>query len=195
MADTTKSHLVLDGQDVEPVRDYLSQTKSLWAQAVDYLKLEGQPSQQVSAPETTFKAAPRHISPTSASATPVPPISIGESQSRNNIEQTRQDPDKTMSDVAIEQMIESTRFLPETCVADWDEDIVLERQLKTAIEQAVCGLIPVGHIKRTNGMLLYGTPGTGKSVMVAAVAKALGLPLFDVTKDVIMSKFQGDSEK
>ncbi len=45
------------------------------------------------------------------------------------------------------------------------------------------------------GMMLYGAPGTGKTMFAEAVANALNLPLFIVTPADIFSKYVGASEQ
>lgn len=95
---------------------------------------------------------------------------------------------------AMEQRVESSRFKPGAWVTAWDE-VILDRQVKNSIRTAVYGLKLDCNPSRVNGMLLYGTPGTGKSVLVAAIATAAKLPMFRASKDMLMSKFQGESEK
>ena len=51
------------------------------------------------------------------------------------------------------------------------------------------------HIDGGLGMMLYGAPGTGKSMFAEAVANALQLPLFTVTPADIFKSYVGESEQ
>lgn len=51
------------------------------------------------------------------------------------------------------------------------------------------------HIAGGLGMMLYGAPGTGKSMFAEAVANALQLPLFTVTPADIFKSYVGESEQ
>lgn len=55
-------------------------------------------------------------------------------------------------------------------------------------------LIEYYHIDGGLGMLMYGAPGTGKTMFAEAVANKLGLPLFVVTPSDIFKSYVGESE-
>lgn len=48
---------------------------------------------------------------------------------------------------------------------------------------------------QTNGLLFYGRPGTGKTILVKAMAQELGYTVYQLEPADINSKWQGDSEK
>ena len=101
-----------------------------------------------------------------------------------------------MEKVGREKMIEGLKFKPGSWVPAWD-DIVLDPIVKKKIRTAVYAL----KLKTWNthiiasGILLFGVPGTGKSILVAAIAKAANITMFKASKDSIMGKYQGESEK
>ena len=83
---------------------------------------------------------------------------------------------------------------PETRLADVvladDVEIRLRRIVREHRERGVlaqCGLFP------RRKLLLSGPPGTGKSLTAAAIAGALGLPLFTVLLDGVITKFMGET--
>ena len=49
--------------------------------------------------------------------------------------------------------------------------------------------------KRVNNVLLFGPPGTGKSMMLKCASRLANCTVFNVTQDVIMQPYQGQSEK
>ena len=46
-----------------------------------------------------------------------------------------------------------------------------------------------------NGMLLFGRPGTGKSILTYAMATKFGFKLYEVGMANVNGKWQGNSEK
>ena len=50
-------------------------------------------------------------------------------------------------------------------------------------------------IRAGGGMLLYGSPGTGKTLLARAVAGELALPFFVVKSSEVLSQYYGQSEK
>ena len=49
--------------------------------------------------------------------------------------------------------------------------------------------------EQVNNLLLFGPTGTGKSMLSLCAARMAGWTVFDLTPDVIMHKYQGESEK
>lgn len=47
----------------------------------------------------------------------------------------------------------------------------------------------------TPGLMLIGSPGTGKSTLARVMSRIIGVSTFEVTPDTILSKYVGDSEK
>jgi len=80
-------------------------------------------------------------------------------------------------------------------VADWD-DIILDEAIKDEIAVAIHALwASDGKNALANGILLFGSPGTGKSVMILSLVAELRIPMYMVDSPSIMSKWQGDSGK
>jgi len=52
-----------------------------------------------------------------------------------------------------------------------------------------------GEFPHNTGVILAGPPGVGKSALARLVASMLGIPSFEVTPDVVLQKFVGESEK
>lgn len=48
---------------------------------------------------------------------------------------------------------------------------------------------------KTNGLLLFGRPGTGKTILVQAMAGEFGYTVYQLSMADVNSKWQGDSEK
>ena len=49
--------------------------------------------------------------------------------------------------------------------------------------------------ERVSNLLLFGPPGTGKSMLSLCAARLAGWTVFNLTQDAIMHKYQGESEK
>jgi len=45
------------------------------------------------------------------------------------------------------------------------------------------------------GLILTGAPGTGKSTLARITSKIIGVPVFEITPDSVLSKYVGESEK
>ena len=55
-------------------------------------------------------------------------------------------------------------------------------------------LLEYYHLQGGLGMLMYGAPGTGKTMFAEAIANAMNLPLFIVTPADIFKSYVGESE-
>ena len=47
----------------------------------------------------------------------------------------------------------------------------------------------------TNGLLFYGRPGTGKTILALAMAREFNYTVYEVSPAEVLSKWQGESEK
>ena len=81
----------------------------------------------------------------------------------------------------------------------WDDVIGLESvkmELKMTVQYPMeIPQIYVGNRKAAKGILLYGPPGVGKTMIVKVLAKECGISFFSVTSPDIISKWVGDSAK
>jgi vacuolar protein-sorting-associated protein 4 len=80
------------------------------------------------------------------------------------------------------------------------EDVAGLEQAKKLLKETV--ILPAkfphlfqGAVKPWRGILLYGPPGTGKSYLAKALATEAGSTFFSVSSSVLVSNFQGESER
>lgn len=83
---------------------------------------------------------------------------------------------------------------PETRLSD----VVLADDVETRLRRIVRehrerGLLAEKGLRPRRKLLLSGSPGTGKSMTAAAIAGELGLPLFTVLLDGVITKFMGET--
>jgi len=73
----------------------------------------------------------------------------------------------------------------------------LKRELREAVEWPFKygDLLRHAGLKPVKGILLYGTPGTGKTLLAKAVASQGGLNFISVKGPALLSKFVGESER
>ena len=83
---------------------------------------------------------------------------------------------------------------PATRLSDLVTDPALERQLQRVIrEQRNVSRIVAHGLSPRRKLLLVGPPGTGKTLTATALAGELGLPLFLIRLDVLITKFMGET--
>lgn len=95
------------------------------------------------------------------------------------------------------QVAEATVQSPETA-PDWDQVQGMD-EAKEAMNEAL--ILPIRHkrflqnVKGWSGILLYGVPGTGKTMLVQALAKRLGFTFMEVRGADVNNKWLGQGEK
>lgn len=102
---------------------------------------------------------------------------------------------------ATQDDVELTSFFPAERPKIKLADIAGLDEVKEIIRDSI--IIPREHPdlfasygkKRGMGILLYGVPGTGKTMFAKAIAGELGAPIFPVKCSDIASRYFGDSEK
>ena len=77
-------------------------------------------------------------------------------------------------------------------------DLILTKELKAQLEKTIREQRQFAKIREhglgpRRKLLLVGPPGTGKTLTAAVLAGELGLPLFNVRLDALMSKYLGES--
>ena len=83
---------------------------------------------------------------------------------------------------------------PKTCVAD----MALEEALRARIDRVVLEQRQRERIREhgfapLRKLLLVGPPGTGKTMTAAALSGELGLPLFTIQLDGVITKYMGET--
>jgi transitional endoplasmic reticulum ATPase len=73
----------------------------------------------------------------------------------------------------------------------------VKRELREAVEWPLTRAPLLAHagVKASKGILLYGLPGTGKTLLAKAVASQSGVNFISVKGPALVSKFVGESEK
>ena len=85
-------------------------------------------------------------------------------------------------------------FYPKTRVAEMILSEVLANQIQRVIrEQRHAGRIVEHGLSPRRKLLLTGPPGTGKTLTASALSGELGLPLFQVRLDGLITKFMGET--
>lgn len=83
---------------------------------------------------------------------------------------------------------------PAQRMADLVADAELRRQLERVIrEQRHVGQITAHGLSPRRKLLLVGPPGTGKTLTASVLAGELGIPLFLIRLDVLITKFMGET--
>jgi SpoVK/Ycf46/Vps4 family AAA+-type ATPase len=73
------------------------------------------------------------------------------------------------------------------------EAAILERLLRLIKEQQQINKIRSHGLVPRRKLLMLGPPGTGKTLSASVLAGELGLPLFVVRLDSLITKFMGDA--
>ena len=83
---------------------------------------------------------------------------------------------------------------PKARISDMVLDASLEKQLLRVIREQRCATQILEHgLSPRRKLLLYGPPGTGKTLTASVLAGELGIPLFQVRLDGLITKFMGET--
>lgn len=153
-------------------------------------------SPELSSPVATLRA------PTPPSAPEKPPIALTENTGRI----------KTVLETRIEKVMENLQGVdPEACEHIMNEIIVMDEKIlwediaglknaKSSLKETV--VYPFlrpdlfrGLREPIRGMLLFGPPGTGKTMIAKAVATESNSTFFSISASSLLSKYLGESEK
>ncbi|MFA4662992.1 ATP-binding protein [Pyrococcus kukulkanii] len=93
-----------------------------------------------------------------------------------------------------DEYIERIKLLIRKSTVTWN-DIGGLREAKKLVSQAVGLSIAKSPIEPPQGILLFGPPGTGKSLLASAVANGLNATFFSVKASDLLSKYFGESSK
>ncbi|BBN04613.1 katanin p60 ATPase-containing subunit A1 [Marchantia polymorpha subsp. ruderalis] len=131
----------------------------------------------------------------------------GDTQASNGSSTEKQDetwPPKALPDFGSPEMNELAQSITRDIVRDtsdvrWDSIKGLENA-KRLMKEAV--VMPIkypqyfkGLLSPWKGILLFGPPGTGKTMLAKAVASECNTTFFNISASSIVSKWRGDSEK
>jgi SpoVK/Ycf46/Vps4 family AAA+-type ATPase len=121
-----------------------------------------------------------------------PPAQTGEDKEKPTEEEAATPPSESARKASFDELI-----LKEKPQVKWDEVVGLD-QAKKAIKEAIVypvqrpDLFPLGWPR---GILLFGPPGCGKTLLAAAVATEIDASFISVDAASIMSKWLGEAEK
>ena len=82
-------------------------------------------------------------------------------------------------------------------LASYSGQAVALKQVKIAVELPQLLQVPPykKNLRKVNGILLHGPPGTGKTAIARLLASRAGITTFKVSPSCIMSRYDGDGEK
>ena len=178
-------------------RTHIPQQSAWFNECIEFLTPPAGKIASESVPQNTSAAGTPASSsgPTSVAGPPVVPGSSSVVQDLNGATSTATV--TASEDLRYNDILESMICKDFAHVPSW-EDVTVETNLKKALTMQI--LIPLEFPLAssegiTEGVLLHGIPGCGKTYLCQALAKAASVTFFNVDCSSLISKWQGESEK